>query len=320
MSMNLLALLLLSCAAQDTIKTRSAALKFEDSEPALKSHESPAAEFQFTLAPGEERKKHKRFRVEFPSAIRTNLEANNSVPGSVWVPVQDQAAPGLVLVHFLGGNHSILESVAVSLARQGIASILFELPFYGPRNGGTGRKAILEGASPDDLVKFMRQAISDVRRARDVLAAVPGVDSGRIGLLGVSLGALIGAATAGIDPTFHRVILVVGGGDLARILFHGSDETRPIKEKFEKEGFDQARAREHLKEVDPLTFASRLPAERCLLIHMKSDEVIPRECADGLADRIGKPRRIWHEGTHKWVGLYVLSIIEETRGFVLGDR
>jgi dipeptidyl aminopeptidase/acylaminoacyl peptidase len=211
-----------------------------------------------------------------------------------------------------------LENVGTALARKGIAALYFKLPYYGDRNGGQGQKGLARAAAAKDILAFFHQAVADVRRARDVLAAMPGVDSRRVGVLGVSLGAVIAATAAGVDPTFPYVILVVGGADLAKIIFHGSDETKFMADKLSKEGMDEAKTREFFKEVDPATHAGRIGADHCLLVHMKHDEVFPKESVDLLADKIGKPTRISYDGKHTWVAIYAMAIVDETKKFVDG--
>jgi dienelactone hydrolase len=304
---------LLLLLQDSTGKAKSAALHVE-------GFDLPESEFEFTLKAGPGEKKFKSYEVKFPSAVKTDLEANNTVPGTIWVPVSDKPVPGLVIVHFIGGNHDILATVGEALARDGIASIFFKLPYYGSRNGGQGLKGLARAATSKDLKEFLRQSILDVRRARDVLAATPGVDASRVGVLGVSLGALIGAAAAGIDPTFSHVVLIDGGADLAKIIFHRSRETQFIADKLAQENMDEAKARELFAPVDPLTYASHLPADRCVLFNMKQDEVIPKDCTEALVEKIGgKPRQFWYDGKHTWVGLYVVGIVYETKKFILGE-
>ena len=50
-----------------------------------------------------------------------------------------------------------------------------------------------------------------VRRAVDLLRAGREVDPNRIGLVGWSLGARVGAVTAGVEPRLHAVVLMSGG-------------------------------------------------------------------------------------------------------------
>lgn len=298
-------------------KTKSAPLRFQESDGLLRKFETPETEFDFAVNETAVDKKFKTYDLRFPSAIRTDLDANNTVPGKIWIPAGEKPAPALVLVHFIGGNHDVLETVGIALARRGIGALYFKLPYYGDRGGGQGRRGLARAASAQDVLAFFHQAVADVRRARDVLASMPGIDGARVGVLGVSLGAVIAATTAGVDPTFPYVILVVGGADLGKIIFHGSDETRFMVEKLAKEGLDEAKTREFFKEVDPATHASRIGTDRCLLFSMKHDEVFPKESVDALADRIGKPAHVWYDGKHAWIAIYLMAIVDETKKFIL---
>ena len=62
----------------------------------------------------------------------------------------------------------------------------------------------------------------DVRRAADFLRSRPEVDPSRVGVTGISLGAIVGSTTAGVDGRFAKAVLTIGGGDLARILAYSA--------------------------------------------------------------------------------------------------
>ena len=71
------------------------------------------------------------------------------------------------------------------------------------------------GLSPQESLARQRRIFVDdvvaVRRAIDLLRARPEVDPNRIGLVGWSLGARVGAVTAGADPRLKAVVLMSGG-------------------------------------------------------------------------------------------------------------
>ncbi len=63
----------------------------------------------------------------------------------------------------------------------------------------------IEGAQQE-----MIQVVVDSRRAYDVLAARPDVDTARIGYVGLSFGAMMGGSLAGTDKRFRTFILICG--------------------------------------------------------------------------------------------------------------
>ncbi len=62
--------------------------------------------------------------------------------------------------------------------------------------------------------------VEDVRNALTFLETVPEIDSRRIGVFGVSLGASVAAAVAGRDARVRALVAVAGPGDLERVWAH----------------------------------------------------------------------------------------------------
>ena len=61
----------------------------------------------------------------------------------------------------------------------------------------------------------MRQAVCDVRRAAVWLAARPDVDPERLGVSGISLGGIVSALAAAVDPAIREGAFLLAGGDLS---------------------------------------------------------------------------------------------------------
>jgi dienelactone hydrolase len=102
------------------------------------------------------------------------------------------------------------KAVAAYLADRGIASLLF-----------LSRSTFTGTAEKDfnTLASQFHDYVVEVRQALDWLALQPSIDSKRIGLVGMSLGAIVGSLTAGVDPRIRSEVLLLGGGDLPGIIF-----------------------------------------------------------------------------------------------------
>ncbi len=102
-------------------------------------------------------------------------------------------APGVVVVHGFAGSSRLMRAWSLALARAGFA-------VAAPDLAGHGRSRAVLGT--------VEGLVADVARARDVLAAQPGVDPDRIGMLGHSLGsgAVLAALDAGVAA--EAVVLV----------------------------------------------------------------------------------------------------------------
>lgn len=90
------------------------------------------------------------------------------------------------------------------LCSQGYATLSFDYRGFGESEGPRNR-----------LVPAMQ--VEDVRSAITFLEGVPEVDAGRLGLFGVSLGASVAVATAGVDTRVKATVAVAGPMDLGRV-------------------------------------------------------------------------------------------------------
>jgi hypothetical protein len=135
----------------------------------------------------------------------------------------------------------------------------------------------------------------------------------------VSLGAIIGSLTAGVDDRFGRSVFIIGGGDLPTIVLHGSKETVAAKRKLEEAGLTAEKLRDRWKDIEPCTFASRMRPEEILMINADADEVIPKECTIQLRDAIGSPEIKWFKGGHYALVFQVGTVLKDILSH-LGQR
>lgn len=127
-----------------------------------------------------------------------------------------------------------------------------------------------------------------LRGAAHYLAHEPGVDSTRIGLVGVSFGVPF-AAVAGKDPIFRGVALHYGGANLAS-LFRAN---LPIQNGWLR-GAVAGFAGWWFREMEPSRHVGAIAPTPLLLINATEDDQIPRESALRLARRAKPPvRHIW---------------------------
>ena len=119
------------------------------------------------------------------------------------VTVRSDCRPAVLCLHILGGNGSITRAIASSYASRGLTALMPLMPMFLERTPARGR--LTDIASPDGprhLGETFRAVPHDIRRSLDVLAALPEVDPQRIGLIGTSLGGILGVGCiiTGIFP------------------------------------------------------------------------------------------------------------------------
>lgn len=252
--------------------------------------------------------------LTFPSAVQGDVTENNTVWAKYWRPKDgEKRHAAVVLIHWLGGSFDTLELVAQRFADKGVAALMIWLPFYGKRRAGDERMITL---SMEKTLRNFRQAVLDVRRAGDWLASRPEIDPGRIGILGISLGSIVGALAAGVDTNFTKAVLVIGGADLPGIVYHGSKETRELKDALEKAGFTADSLRDVWADIEPLTFAHRIAPGSVRMYNAEDDEIIPRAATMKLHEALGAPKITWFKGGHYAVTVQLSSILKDSAEFL----
>lgn len=252
--------------------------------------------------------------LTFPSPVRGAVEENNTVWAKYWQPRGGGAGrrPAALVLHWLGGSFDLLEVICGKLAEEGIAALMMYMPHYGPRRArDAGGRRRLMTRDMDETLANVRQAVLDARRARDWLASRPEVEPSRVGIVGISLGAILGSLAAGVDDRFGRSVFLLGGGDLPAIILNGSRETAEQKRVLEQAGYTAERLRALWREIEPCAFAGRIRPEEVLLINAESDEVVPRECALKLWEAMGRPQMRWIKGGHYAILFQLGAVVKD---------
>jgi dienelactone hydrolase len=190
-------------------------------------------------------------------------------------------ARAVVVVHESAHSMPVGRLIARSLSWQGLHAFLVHLPGYGCR------RAAHNPSSFDQLLPMMKQGIADVRRARDAVVALPVVDRSVVGLEGTSLGGFVAATVAGIDSGYDRVFILLAGGNIEDVLFHGSRDAAKVREKLHASGVTDVQIKQLAHEIEPLRLAHRINPGATWLYSGIYDTVVPARCSLALAKEAG---------------------------------
>lgn len=202
-----------------------------------------------------------------------------TIPGLFLRPKADGKYPVALLLHGLGSDkETMLRAFGRPLAARGIACLALDAREHGER------KPTGQTAAPDAMrfATVMRATIGDYRLALDWLKTRADVDSRRIGLLGYSMGAMMGSILGGVDDRVKAAVLEVGG-----------DPIRPYLR-----AAPQA-ARDAVEFVSTSNYVGHIAPRPVLMINARADQTMKEDAAKRLQDAAREPKQIiWAEGGH----------------------
>lgn len=212
-------------------------------------------------------------------------------------------SPGVVVLPPSGGSAGdpMLGRLAKYLAGQGIACAVMDLPYHGHRKlPGVAPAVPYIGSSVASAVQAFRQSASDVRTVTTWLGKQPGVDSGRLGIIGISLGAIVAHLAMGEDARLRAGVAVLGGGDLPDL--SRSSALVRFQRLLYPAPLDPA-SLPGLRVVDPLTDATQNHPRHVLMIEAARDLLVPPRDALELWNALGRPPIQWLDTNHFAIAL-----------------
>jgi hypothetical protein len=276
------------------------------------------AEFDVAIEKGEGN--NGDLRVRFPSPLPAGPECNRDV-WMEWYQARDAEGdvcrgPACVVVHESGSGMTVGRIVARGLSAHGVHALMVQMPYYGARRPKEGK------AGAEMLVPAVRQAVADVRRARDATAALPLVDASRISVQGTSLGGFVTATVAGLDEGYDKVFILLAGGDLVGVLEKGKKDAEKVREKLSESGMTDEQIKETLHAIEPTRLAHRYRPDRTWIFSGKYDDVVPLSHCQLLADAGNLPpdHHVQMEANHYSGIIFLPMVMAKIAGEIHGPK
>lgn len=238
--------------------------------------------------------------VKFPSLVRTpDYPQNQTVYAEVFIPHHSQKMPAVVILHSWGVQKPDIElSLARTLAQRGFITAVMTLPYHIQRTpSGALSGELMIVPDPERMRDTMRQAVLDVMRLIDWLQSLPQIAPDRLGIVGISLGAIVGALVLAVEDRLEAGVLVLGGANLAHILWR-SPLTLGVRSELRGKGVDYDTLRTQLSSVEPFNLLRGQYGDSVLMINGRYDLVIPREDALALRRALGEGPILWLNTGH----------------------
>jgi dienelactone hydrolase len=205
------------------------------------------------------------------------------VPAYLLTPPGKGRYPAVIYLHGAGGDRLEMVYTASWLAGRRAVALTVESP-YSPN------RAIELGPGVEGLRKERDRTVMGVielRRAVDLLQSVPQVDDERIGFVGYSAGARLGAILAGVESRIRAFVFMSGGEDtvdefMSLVRPEQQDEVRPL-----------------LEDTDGVTFIGQASPAKLLFQVGRRDEVVPRDALETLIRAGSEPKEVrWYDAGH----------------------
>jgi dienelactone hydrolase len=245
--------------------------------------------------------------INFPSAVQSLFPNNNTVWAHYLVPKGEGKRPCILVLPVMAAPNIWIETRFIKkFLAQGFAVLWLEMPYQFHRRPDPSQPSgqVFLARNPQKLAQNFRQSALDARRALDWLSRQPEIDPARVGIFGVSLGALVSSVVYSVDPRPKYAVFLLGGADFPSLVF-ASSMTGPYVKQL---GVDQATLRAAFKGLDPLEYRDKNAEKPAYLINVRSDTVIPGANADKLREAFPKSAQKWLPLGHYTAILHLLWI------------
>lgn len=192
-------------------------------------------------------------------------------------PKADGVYPCVLFLHGLTRSKEDWQMFGEGLLKHKIAVLALDAPLHGERKPPGERRNLMANVPP-----VMREGCGDYRRALDYLGTRKDVDNRRIGLIGYSMGAFMGAILGGVDTRIKALALCVGG-----------DLFLPFASRY------NAPVRNRALASCPSLFIGHIAPHPIFMLNGKQDTLVPKEATERLYRAAKEPKQIrWYDSGH----------------------
>lgn len=194
----------------------------------------------------------------------------------------DTRKPLVICQHGFTGNKESMLQTCFMLADAGFVAVSLDAVKHGERKDPDILKSLHE--DPAQFFRILAGTTEDVRRAIDYVGENLNADLNRVGMMGVSMGAIITLLTAPAEERLKAIVSVIGGANFQVLI---------SKSSLYRIGFDPKlvgqlaqSAGELIKRYDPINNVHLFRSMPVLLLNGDRDDLIPLECASSLYEAL----------------------------------
>jgi dienelactone hydrolase len=200
------------------------------------------------------------------------------VPGVFLRPKAEGVYPCVLLLHGLTSKkEDMLLMFGRALVENGVAVLALDAPHHGERKIAGENQATFPV-----IGEAVHEGNREYRRALDYLATRKDVDTKRIGLIGYSMGSIMGAILGGVEKRIGCFAFCVGGDMMVPML-----------------AMARAENRERLASSCPSLYVGQIGPRPILMLNGKKDQIITAVATQRLYDAAKAPKKIeWYDSGH----------------------
>jgi dienelactone hydrolase len=208
------------------------------------------------------------------------------VPAYLVVPAGAGPFPVVLFAPGSSGTRDELLNDALTLARRGVSGFLFTPPHIRPDG------PLLTSCNHAKDVAAIAQYVKEERRALDVIAARPELDSSHIGYVGFSLGADVGGILSGVEKRIRAYALQSGRAHFS--VFPATDCATRLRAK------QLAAYRSQIGAVNAVHYVGHAAPAAILIQNGTLDPISPRRDVLALYAAASRPKTLrWYRSAHR---------------------
>ena len=272
----------------------------------------PILQLNYTL----QQKNYMMGYYKYESEVQDNGINNRFSIGTFYQNLKNDKSINIILVHgWRMENIERLNNLYLKdFLKLGYNVYHFTLPYHFERNSNDSlyNGELMISADIDRTLISIKQAVSDLRA---LICWLKENGSGKVILIGISLGGFITNLTSVIDKKIDALISVMYANSLAYSVWH-TVPGKYIKEDFMANDFTYDKLKQHWALITPSLFKPQIPKDKILLFSGLYDKYVVKEDTDLLWESWERPKRIIYDCGHAGIVLYKKTIAKDTVSFI----